>query len=158
MFVAFLDCTKAFDRISQHGLFSKLMTRRIPLCILMCLVYWYSNMSCSVRWGTKTSRSFNIPLGIKQGGINSPELFSCYFDGLSELLRSKKIGCHMYRLFLAIILFADDLCLLAPTCSALEKMIEASAKFCTNLGLSFNPKKSKVMVFSKSKIDLNSLR
>ena len=158
VYVAFLDCSKAFDRISHHGLFSKLIERQIPLCILMCLIYWYSNMSCSVQWGTKTSRSFHIPLGVKQGGINSPEFFSCYFDGLSKLLSSKKIGCHMYKLFLAIILFADDICLLAPTCSALEKLIEMSAKYCTNLGLTFNAKKSKVMVFSKSKVDFSSLR
>ena len=68
--VAFLDCTKAFDRISHHGLFSKLIEPRVPLCILMCLVYWYSNMSCSVRWGAKSSQFFSIPLGIKHGGIN----------------------------------------------------------------------------------------
>ena len=33
IFVAFLDCTKAFDRISHHGLFIKLMERGIPLFI-----------------------------------------------------------------------------------------------------------------------------
>ena len=158
VYVAFLDCTKAFDRISHHGLFSKLIERRVPLCILICLVYWYSNMLCSVRWGAKSSQSFSIPLGIKQGGINSPEFFSCYFNGLTNLLRSKKIGCHLYKLFLAIILFADDICLLAPTCSALERLIEMCADYCNNLGLTFNSKKSKILVFSKSKVDLSTIR
>ena len=51
----------------------------------------------------------------------------------------------MYKLFLAIVLFADDICLLAPTCAALEKLIEMSANYCTNLGLTFNAKKSKVI-------------
>ena len=64
----------------------------------------------------------------------------------------------MYKLFLAIILFVNDICLLALTCSALEKLIQMSAVYCTNLGLTFNAKKSKVMVFSKSKVDLSSLR
>ena len=32
------------------------------------------------------------------------------------------------------------------------------ADYCNNLGLTFNSKKSKILVFSKSKIDLNSLR
>ena len=90
--VAFLDCTKAFNRISHHGLFSKLIEPRVPLCILMCLVYWYSNMSCSVRWGAKSSQSFSIPLGIKQGGINSPELFSCYFT-IVQWTRTIRTGC-----------------------------------------------------------------
>ena len=43
----------------------------------------------------------------------------------------------MYKLFLAIVLFADDICLLAPTCAALEKLIEMSANYCTNLGLTY---------------------
>ena len=51
----------------------------------------------------------------------------------------------MYKLFLAIVLFADDICLLAPTCAALKKLIEMSANYCTNLGLTFNAKKSKVI-------------
>ena len=34
-FVAFLDCTKAFDRISHYGLFSRLIERKLPLCFLM---------------------------------------------------------------------------------------------------------------------------
>ena len=65
-------------------------------------------MTSNVKWGSVKSESFPVPLGIKQGGINSPEFFACYFDGLTKLLRALKIGCHMYCIFLAMILFADD--------------------------------------------------
>ena len=64
----------------------------------------------------------------------------------------------MYRLFLAIILFADDICLLAPTRSALEKVISMCGDYCSKLGLVFNPKKSKVLVFSKSRVDLSTIK
>ena len=158
VYVALLDCSKAFDRISHYGLFTKLIQRKIPLCILLCLLYWYSNMTCTVRWGAETSRSFCVPLGIKQGGINSPDFFACYVDGLIKILRESHIGCRMYKLFLAIIMFADDICLLAPTRSALEKLIDICATYCAKYGLAFNPKKSKVLVFSKSKIDLSLLK
>lgn len=158
VYVAFLDCSKAFDRISHPGLFSKLIERKMPLCILMCLIYWYANMTCCVKWGSEKSRTFDIPLGIKQGGINSPGYFSCYCDGLIKLLRDKKIGCKMYMICLAIIMFADDMCLLAPTRTALETLIAESGSFCNNLGLTFNPKKSKILVFSKKKLDLSTLK
>ena len=158
VFVAFLDCTKAFDRISHYGLFTKLIQRNVPLCILLCLIYWYANMSCLVKWGNESSRVFDVPLGIKQGGINSPDFFAIYFDELTKILRKKGIGCQMYKLYLAIIMFADDICLLAPTRSTLQKLVDICSSYCSKYGLAFNPKKSKILVFSKSKMDLSQLQ
>ena len=97
-------------------------------------------------------------LGIKQGGINSPELFSGYVDELIKLLRESKIGCHLYKMYLAIIMFADDICLLAPTRSALQSLMDKAAAYCNKIGLNFNPLKSKILVFSKKKVDTDSLQ
>ena len=156
VYVAFLDCTKAFDRISHDGLFLKLIQRKIPLCFLLCLMYWYRNMTCNVKWENETSRSFNVPLGMTQGGINSPDFFSCYIDDIVKLLRTKEIGCKLYKLLIAIILFADDMCLLAPTRSSLQKLINLCSSYCDKFCLSFNPKKSKIMVFSPTRIDVST--
>ena len=153
VYAAFLDCTKAFDRISHFGLFTKLMERSIPLCILLCLIYWYINMICNVKWENEISRSFKVPLGIKQGGINSPEFFGCYIDDIASILRNLNIGCHIFGIFLAMILFADDILLLAPTRNALQKMIHLCAAYCKEFGLTFNASKSKIIVFSKTHID-----
>ena len=158
VYVAFLDCTKAFDRISHYGLFKKLIDRKIPLCLLLCLMFWYENMVSVVKWGSEISREFRVPLGVKQGGINSPDFFSIYFDGLCKLLRSLKIGCHIGSLYLASILFADDICLLAPTRSALQRMINCCSSYCKRYALDFNPKKSKIMVFSKSVMNLDTVK
>ena len=56
-----------------------------------------------------------------------------------------------------MILFADDLCLLAPTRNALDRMIKTCAAYCKEFGLSFNASKSKIMVFSKDNIDHDNL-
>ena len=128
------------------------------LYVFFCAIFWYLNMTSIVKWGSETSKSFPVPLGVKQGGINSPEFFSCYFDGLTKILREKKIGCHIYKLFLAIILFADDICLLAPTRSALSKLVDICTDYCAKYGLAFNPKKSKIMFFSKKHVDLDCLK
>ena len=120
-------------------------------------MFWYLNMSCCVKWETEISRTFPVPLGIKQGGINSPDFFACHFDGLTKMLREGSVGCHIRELFLAVILFADDICLIAPTRTALNKMIAVCSSYCKEFGLSFNPVKSKAMVFSKKKRDLSLL-
>ena len=59
---------------------------------------------------------------------------------------------------LSVILFADDICLLAPTRSALQRLIESSASFCEVYGLTFNPSKSKILVFSRKKVDFAQLK
>ena len=96
-------------------------------------------------------------MGFKQGRINSPGYFGCYLNGLTKLLLESRIGCHIYKQFLAMILFADDLSLLAPTRSALQRLLDLSSEYCTKMGLNFNPRKSKILVFSNSKINAHDL-
>ena len=43
VYLAFLDCSKAFDRISHFGLFLKLMKQDVPLCFLLCVMFLYMN-------------------------------------------------------------------------------------------------------------------
>ena len=106
-------------------------------------------MTCRVKWGTALSEEFEIPLGMKQGGILSPKFFSLYIDDLVKILKKKGIGCHVLEMFVACILFADDMALMAPSRSALQKMIDICTKFCDKFCLDFNAKKSKVMTFGK---------
>ena len=93
VFVAFLDCSKGFDKVSHHAIFIKLMQRGIPLCFLNVIIYWYLNMSSVVKWNNVISRSFRVTSGVRQGGILSPRLFVVYEDDLIIALRQSGIGC-----------------------------------------------------------------
>ena len=149
-FLAFLDCTKAFDRISHYGLFLKLMERNVPLCLLLIVIFWHLGMTCRVKWGNVYSNDFDVPLGTKQGGISSPGFFSVYVDDLVKILRNSGVGCHMIRVFVGCILFADDLALLAPSRYALQKMIDLCQVYCDKYCLQFNAAKSKAMIIGRS--------
>ena len=148
--MAFLDCTKAFDRISHFGLFIKLMERKVPLCLLLSIIFWHVNMTCRVKWGDAVSGEFDVPLGTKQGGIISPKFFSVYIDDIVKILRQSGVGCHLIKLFVGCLLFADDLAIMAPTRLALQKLIDLCSSYCEEFCLQFNSKKSKVMIFGKS--------
>ena len=52
-------------------------------------------------------------------------------------------------MFVACKLFADDMALMAPSLSALQKMIDFCTKYSDKFCLDFNAKKSKVMTFGK---------
>ena len=130
VYVAFLDCSKAFDRISHYGMFDKLMDRGLPLCLLLLVICWHLNLTARVKWDGKISHSFLVPLGTKQGGVMSPGFFSAYVDDIAKLLRASGQGCHISGVFVGCILFADDLALMAPTKAALQKMINLCSNYC----------------------------
>ena len=147
VYVAFLDCTKAFDRISHYGLFNKLMDRRLPLCLLLLIIVWHLNLMVMVKWGDKCSKKFPVPLGTKQGGVMSPGFFSAYIDDMVKVLRDSGLECHISGRFLGSIFFADDLAIVAPTKAALQKMINLCSEYYKEYCLQFNSFKSKVLVF-----------
>ena len=129
-FVAFMDLTKAFDTISHYALFTKLIKRKVPLCFLLLIIYWYSNMSAYCKWGKSKSGVIDVSSGTKQGGVLSPDLFALYIDDLFSLLKATGVGCYVAYLFLAAILFADDLALSAPTRNSLQKLINVAVDYC----------------------------
>ena len=57
---------------------------------------------------------------MRQGSIMSPKLFVIYVDDLTQSLIKSKIGCMVDEVCFNHILYADDLCLLAPCAIALQ--------------------------------------
>ena len=149
--VTFLDCSKAFDTVSHSGIFLKLIERGVPLCFLNIMMYWYLNMQARCIWRGVFSDYFRVITGTKQGGVLSPKIFALYLDGLIERLKSAGVGCHILGIFLACLLYADDICLIAPSRGAMQKMLLICSDFCREFNLSFNVKKSKAMFFGDKK-------
>ena len=150
VFVSFLDCSKGFDKVDHRGIFIKLMQRKVPLCFLNLIIYWYSNLSSVVKWNNVVSRSFNVTSGVRQGGILSPRLFILYVNDLLTKLRQSGVGCHVADKFVASIMYADDLALLAPTRGALQKLLNICHEYGIEWCISYNPLKTKMMVFGKN--------
>ena len=61
-----------------------------------------------IHWGKSTSGYFTISIGVRQGGIHSPKLFSLYMNPLTDKRIDCNFGCYNH------IMHADDICLMAP--------------------------------------------
>ena len=82
MYVLLLDASKAFNKVAFNVLFNELRDRSLCPKISKLLYYMYTNQECSARWGSEHSDYFNVSNCVKQGGVISPILFSCYIDKL----------------------------------------------------------------------------
>lgn len=92
---------------------------------------------------------FSILAGVRQGGILSPVFYCIYIDDLVRILSEAGIGCHIRGLFLSILLYADDMCLVAPSLKGLQRLLIMTETYCKDWDICLNSKKSKNMVFGK---------
>jgi len=147
VYCAFLDASKAFDKVLTYGLITKLIKRSVPLAFIRILVSWYSSLHCAVTWNSVVGVPFQIFCGVRQGGILSPLLFAVYVDDLIDELR--KCGCGLYigSVFTGALLYADDIALLACSCLGLQKLINVCTDYGLQWDICFNPTKSQIICF-----------
>ena len=58
---------------------------------------------------------FKVSNGVRQSGVLSPKFFAIYIDDLSQDLAMCKSGCHINKQCMNHVMYADDICLLAPS-------------------------------------------
>ena len=161
VFTCFLDASKAFDRVNHSVLFHKLVRRGLPMYIIRILMYWYVNQRVCVRWGSCFSDFFHVRNGVRQGGILSPLLFNVYNDDLSKALNSHKVGCSYSGITVNHLMYADDIVLLAPSLSGLQKLITECELYGTLHDIKFNAEKTALLYFKSDllrRVDLPTLQ
>ena len=127
VFVSFLDASRAFDRVCYPVLFKILHRRGVPIPLLRVLFFWYTNQEMKAKWGSSFSNKFRVSNGVKQGGVLSPFLFSCYLDDLSSRLESLNVGCLIGGMKVNHLCYADDIALIAPSTKGLQTLLDAAS-------------------------------
>ena len=89
----------------------------------------YCNQQLRVRWNDTITNTFSIRKGVKQGGVLSPILMNVYIVELIKMLSEQGLGCHLHGQFVGAVIYVDDVTLLAPTCTALNVMLETCSNF-----------------------------
>ena len=137
-----LDISKAFDRMSHHGLFIKLMDRLVPRTLLSVLEDWFNKCFTYVCWNSFYSSQFRLMSGVRQGGVLSPYLFAVFIDDIVDYVSNLNVGCKFRHISTSIVLYADDILLLAPSIHALQALLTACVNKLCYLALEVNVKKS----------------
>ena len=155
MFVAFLDASKAFDKVDHYILFKKLTECNVPDIFVKLLANWYSSQPLCLRWGTAYTKFFTVSNGVRQGSILSPFLFAAYMNRLSQTLNKLNIGCFIGQHCLNNILYANDICCMAPSCESREKLLDVCNEYAQSHDISLNCSKTKIIMFKTKFLKLN---
>ena len=83
-------------------------------------------------------------------------MYSVYVDDRSDYLVKSQIGCHIDSLCVSHVMYADDICLMAPSPAALQKLINICYDFSMQNNLLLNSYKSFCMVFKPRLYKLSS--
>jgi hypothetical protein len=151
-YVAFIDYQKAFDSVDRESLWLVLKKIKTSTKMLRMLQGIYGSVQACVKWGSDVSEFFDCPLGVKQGCMLSPLIFSLLITEVADAVTKK--GKHGFQFLpglqeIFLLLFADDICLISTTPAGLQNQLDNLEKASTPLGLTVNLKKTKVMVFRK---------
>ena len=151
LYVAFIDFKKAFDGITRAKLWIVLRKYGIDGKMLRALKSMYMSVKTKVRVnGSLYTDSIDCPRGLKQGEICSPIIFSLYINELTKEIVNK--GIHGIQLSpdvvqILILLFADDVALIADSVGGLQNQLNILNDISTKLDLIVNLEKSNIVVF-----------
>ena len=148
LFVCFIDFSKAFDLVSRHILFYKIMKGGWTGRVIDTLRSLYSKTHYRVKRGGKLSPMIPSLTGVNQGGAASGILFRKYLQDLDEYLK-KDAGVCIGETLVAHLLWADDLVLFSNTKKGIQKQLNGLKHFCANNRMIVNEAKTKLMIFGK---------
>ena len=152
-FVTFVDFSKAYDRINRDMLWSKLVTMGINPVFLSAIQSLYSGVKCCVRINGIKSRFFPVSVGLKQGCVLSPLLFNLYTSDLVKLLESTGRGISLGDITLYILLYADDIALLAESPEDMQVLLDNLCSWCDAWGLQINVDKTQLVHFRPPSVE-----
>ena len=113
--LAFCDIAKVYDLVNRELMYLKLDSLGFGGRVKALIHSMYFNDNIRVRLCRGLSRPLWFTLGVKQGCILSPMLFSLYVSGLGKVLHSMKEGVQFIGVTITALFFSDDLLLISRT-------------------------------------------
>jgi len=89
------------------------------------------------------------------GGVLSPYLFAVYIDGLVDKIRNCPFVCFIKNVCMSILLYADDILLIAPSVTSLQKLLHICDNELSCINMSINVNKSTCLRIGQAYIYIN---
>lgn len=168
LFVAFIDLTKAFDTVNRPMLWILLSKIGVPPKFLSILRQMHEGMQARVQTCGTLSEPFSVEVGVKQGCVLAPVLFSVYLmaliniahtalgrdagitiqyrlDGSLFNIRRLQARTKIVTTQLLELQYADDCAIVAHDAEALQTILDALSNTYSAMGLKVNTQKTEIL-------------
>ena len=154
IYAAFIDFKKAYDFVPREALFFKMLHANMYGPVLKVLYSMYKAVYSVVQVGLDRSDVISQLVGVRQGCILSPCLFSFYIADFPSYLANRTgnercVGVTLHDTVLHVLMYADDMVLLATSPEDLQRMFDALREYCSTWRMFVNVEKTKVVIFHK---------
>ena len=137
-FVCFVDIRKAFDNVNRDCLWYKLKKCGIQGKMLNAIQSLYQDVSYAVKVNGRLTEWFKVQNGVKQGCVLSCSLFQVYLNDLATEINRLNCGVKVNNDMVSLLMFADDIALIAKSEPDLQMMLDVLARWCKQWKLSIN--------------------
>ena len=152
-FVAYIDFSKAYDRVNRVLLWKKLENIGVTGHMLNCIKGIYSNVSSSVKLSHSVFTDwFSVGTGLRQGCILSPICFNLYINDMAMEIKSKCTGVKVNNDNVSILMYADDVALLAESEDDLQQMLDVMKNWCKTWDVLINTDKSQIVHYRSKNV------
>lgn len=156
LYAAFLDFRKAYDSVPHQKLILQLQRLGVNPHLVRVVADLLSDRTTTV-----LGRPVPIHRGVPQGGPLSPLLFILFMQSLSAAIEPLQVGGAFLpgAVFVRVLLYADDLNLIAESPEALTALIRACEEWAASedIQLTFNHSKSKLLVLAGPPVPIDQL-
>ena len=150
-FVCFVDMSKAFDHLDRQLLYNTLKSCiNIGQNMYSAIISLYTNTCCRIQLNNYFTEFFDVLAGVKQGDVLSTTLFAIYINSLAEKIKSMNKGINIAGHNISILLYADDIALIAENEENLQSMLHCLSDWCHTWKMNINQSKTKVMHFRRT--------
>jgi hypothetical protein len=162
LYTAFIDFRKAYDCVHRQLLWECLKSIGVGGAFLAALTSLYDGSGMCVRIDGTVGPGFTTRQGVMQGDPMSPLLFGLFIDSLEAELNTKlpgdgiPLGTGAQKQLLRLLLYADDLVLMAETPEALQRLLDELHTFCKTHALTVNVRKSEGVVYNNQHCPIES--
>ena len=134
----------------RDGLWYKLLKQGLNGKVFQIIRSIYSDVKSCVKNFGSISEFFDSNVGLLQGEVISPLLFSLFINDLEIYLHENpNATISLDQLSLYLLLFADDAVIFSESVEGLQTSLDSLESYCKKWNLQVNISKTKIMVFRK---------